>query len=342
MALPVWGKSVQATVEEDCVSGCSIDRSDSEGRPTPSGLADNHTLPALSFFFDDESESHSSYDSEVDVDFPCMDMGFDPEGTVGCIAKNNGYVIDHSIISELCTSRCDHWLGGCQVQLNRCAFYRELYLSDEVDPMADYLFHGVCHGFDIVDPGFSSNYFCSNYHSIEMDEFRVQMDKLVKDELDGFKISRVSTVPSCVHALGAVKKSNGKLRPITDCRRPLGISVNNFMTTTYAPFHYITLDDVCEQLEGGEYLAVVDIKSAYRSVNVSVNHRQAQGFSWGNEGHKCLFTDNCLCLGLRCAPFMFTQFTEFIGRCMARRGFHRIFGYIDDFLLICCTYDECV
>lgn len=37
-----------------------------------------------------------------------------------------------------------------------------------------------------------------------------------------------------------------------------------------------------------------------------------------------MFIDNCIYFGLRDAPFLFTQFTEFIIRCMRRRGFSRV------------------
>lgn len=250
-------------------------------------------------------------------------------------------VIDHSISGELCQGSCNHVLDGCQVQLNSCSFYRELYMGQLVDPKADYLYHGVTHGFDIVDPDCSARCFCSNYSSIESPEFKKQMDVIVAQELELDKVSVVSFVPDCVHALGAIRKSNGKLRPITDCRRPLGQSINNAMITTFAPFRYVTLDDISDELVGNEFLAVVDIKPAYRSINISPRHRKYQGFKWTLEGVSNYYTDNCISFGLRCAPYLFTQFTEFLVRAMHRRGFHRIFGYIDDFLLIGADKKEC-
>lgn len=254
---------------------------------------------------------------------------------------NNKYVIDHSIRDELCSDECFHLLSGCTVQLNRCAFYKELYMRGDVDVNADYLYSGVAHGFEIVDPGCDTSYVCKNYLSIEEPEFRNQMDEIISHELEQMKVSEVDSCPQCVHALGAVRKSSGKLRPITDCRRPLGRSINNFMTTTCGRFTYTTIDEICDSLNGGEFMAVIDIKSAYRSVNIFPKHRVYQGFSWCYQGIRKYFTDNCLCFGLRCAPFIFTQITEFLVRCMHKRGFDRVYGYIDDFLIVGSSREEC-
>lgn len=282
MVTPVCESPVCTIVEEDKVSDSGLIRSASEGRIIPSGRADSGQLDAFSIFLNDEMDLSSC--DRIDLELSSEDWDSEWVSGVGGVDQPNKsigpqrYVIDHSIRHELCASKCKHMLGGCRVQLNRCVFYRELYLSGDTDPMADFLFHGVSHGFDIVDPGCPSEYVCTNYRSIENGEFKVQMDKIVNDELVAEKISLVETTPRCVHSLGAVRKSSGKLRPITDCKRPLDVSINNYMTTTYAPFHYVTLDEISDQLVGGEYLAVVDIKSAYRSVNISIAHRQFQGF----------------------------------------------------------------
>lgn len=221
-------------------------------------------------------------------------------------------MIDHSIRDHLCEGRCSHYIAGCKVQLNRCAFYHELYLGEEVDIAADYIYNGISHGFDIVDTNCDTEYFCNNYNSILLPEFRGQMDIIVADELATDKISLVPDKPTCVHSLGAVRKASGKLRPITDCRRPLGRSINNYMLSTYAPFKYVTVEAICEELIGGEFMAVVDIKAAYRSVNINPNHRKYQGFVWDLDGEDRFYTDNCICFGLRSAPYIFTQLTEFL------------------------------
>lgn len=106
-------------------------------------------------------------------------------GRRACMASEarSTAVIDHSIVNELCIGAFSHYLDGCKVQLNSCNFYRELYLMGEVDVDADFLYHRICHGFDIVDPTCSTSYDCVNYDSINAPEFRSQMDTIVYQEL---------------------------------------------------------------------------------------------------------------------------------------------------------------
>ena len=56
----------------------------------------------------------------------------------------------------------------------------------------------------------------------------------------------VDDPPICIHYIGAVSKKDGGLRPITDCRRPLGLSINNYMNTVCDTFHYVTVNNVVE------------------------------------------------------------------------------------------------
>ena len=62
-------------------------------------------------------------------------------------------------------------------------------------------------------------------------------DLLEKEIVEG-KVPRMSDPPHCIHSLGAVRKANGSLRPITDCSRPEGSSINNYMSSTFKSFTY--------------------------------------------------------------------------------------------------------
>ena len=95
------------------------------------------------------------------------------------------------------------------------------------------------------------------------------MSDLLVTELQQFKVSKVDYKPHCVHSLG--------LRPITDCSRPDGISINNFMESTFKAFSYNSVEDAVDILQADDYMAVVDITSAYRSVNVNPEHAEFQG-----------------------------------------------------------------
>ncbi len=62
-------------------------------------------------------------------------------------------------------------------------------------------------------------------------------------------ISEVKVKPRCIHALGAVEKSNGKLRPITDCSMPGKKAINNYMDTTFRSFSYKSINSVVTKLD---------------------------------------------------------------------------------------------
>ena len=144
--------------------------------------------------------------------------------------------------SDVCSGR--HQLAGVPIQLNPCAFFAEGFCHpSSIDENASYIFEGVRDGFDIVDKDYDGSYFCSNYHLILDYEFRSQMDRNIADELRAGKVSLVSDRPRCVHSLGAVRKGNGKLRPITDCSRPEGSSIYNYMDTTCHEFTFTRIDD---------------------------------------------------------------------------------------------------
>ena len=108
-----------------------------------------------------------------------------------------------------------------------------------------------------MDDDFSGSYFCRNYQSILDDEFRSQMDSTIMMELELEKVSIVARQPTCVHALGAVRKSDGSLWPIMGCKRPLGSSINNFMHTVCEDFHYIRIDDVTDVVTQGCYVRLL-------------------------------------------------------------------------------------
>lgn len=239
-----------------------------------------------------------------------------------------------------CVSECSHFVGGHSIQLNTCAFFRECYCHPSgKDENCDYIFRGVLHGFKIVDDNcVIPAYVRSNYTSITSGAFQSSMQATVDRELSEQKIAYSSTVPRCVHSIGGIPKKDGSLRPITDCKRPLGHSINNFMFTTARDFHYKNLDLVATILSQGDYLSVVDIASAYRTVHIFPGHCQYQGFEWRGS----YYVDNRLSFGLKCAPYIFTSISDFIVRTMGRYGYRVCINYIDDFLCHGGTLQACL
>lgn len=172
---------------------------------------------------------------------------------------------------RLCdTFGCVHSLGNVPIHLSPCAFFRECFCHYKgIDVNADYSFDGVWYGFKIVDVGSDiPTYKCTNYNSVTDSQFTSDMCVNVAHEIEQGKVSYVTDQPQRVHAIGGVAKKDGSLRPITDCCRPIGSSINNYMDTTAKAFHYKTLDYVAETILPGDYLSVSDISSAYKTVYV--------------------------------------------------------------------------
>ena len=167
------------------------------------------------------------------------------------------------------------------------------------------------------------------------------MDNLIAREMSEGKFVRAETMPHCVHALGAIPKSNGSYRPITDCSRPCEKSINNYMDTTFQTFSYSTTDQVCDLMSTGCYMATVDIASAYRSVSINPDHWIYQGIKWSIDEVPVYLYDVRLSFGLRCAPFIFTRLSDFVVRIMSRLGYPSVISYIDDFVLVELTRERC-
>ena len=191
-----------------------------------------------------------------------------------------------------------------------------------------YLWNGLNNGFKIVDDDCGASYYCENYDSITSVEFHEEMSALLRAELETNKVSPATTRPQCIHALGAVKKSDGRLRPITDCSRPDGVSINNYMASTFVPFSYNSVDTAVQILAPGDFMAVVDISFAYRSVNVFGDHTKFQGFTWDFGTGSEILEDNRLCFGLRCAPNIFNFLSQLIVKICNSRGVLRVVNYL--------------
>lgn len=94
-------------------------------------------------------------------------------------------------------------------------------------------------------------------------------------------------------------------------------------------------------IEPGDFLASVDIHSAYRSIMVHPSQWRYQGVSWPINGVQTYLLDTHICFGLKCAPYLFTQVSNFVLRCLHRRGFMRSAVYLDDFLVTGKSRKEC-
>ena len=96
-------------------------------------------------------------------------------------------------------------------------------------------------------------------------------------------------------------------------------------------------------LSPGCYLAKVDLASAYRSVKIHPTSLKATGLKWTFHGHSqpTYFRDTRLSFGSCKSPYIFHTLTSKVRHMMAKRGFHNLCVYLDDFLIIESTLEKC-
>ena len=191
-----------------------------------------------------------------------------------------------------------HFVGDAQSQLKPKGWLENLITDNYTDVDAHYLLDGICYGFKVVDPeAIVPEYDCTNYRSATNQSARPHVDRVFRSELEAGKLSITQDGTRYVHAVGAIQKKSGKCRLITDCRRPLDSSVNNFMSATSSKFHYVTFDRICELVEPGDYICYIDISAAYRSVPIHPSDRQFFGLRWNLDGDDIRMVDNCMLWG---------------------------------------------
>ena len=122
---------------------------------------------------------------------------------------------------------------------------------------------------------------------------------------------------------------------------PPGKGVNSYIDIEKQTFQ--TIDSAVKMIEPGCYIAKIDLRHAYRSVPVHPANHTALGLKWKFSGDSTFtyLMDTRLPFGGRSAPGIFHRLTQAIRRMMIRRGYGHLVVYLDDFLIIGRTFDEC-
>jgi hypothetical protein len=201
---------------------------------------------------------------------------------------------------------------------------------------------GIEHGFHIIDPdSVLENVEFANHNSAVNGNVKLAVEKLIVKEIVSGNYIISNEKPTIISALGSVPKSDGGLRLIHDCSLPVGKCVNSY-TPTLDKYSYESIDNAVSFIKPGSYLAKVDIKSAYRNVPIHPRSQEATGLQWTFEnGEHCYFYDRKLPFGGRASPSIFHRMSQAVKRVMANRGFTKMVAYLDDFLLIGDTFEEC-
>ena len=141
------------------------------------------------------------------------------------------------------------------------------------DPDGIFILDRLRFGFKLIpesDPSCIVAYESDNYSSATCPDFKPEMDSLFTKELTLGRISMVLTKPRCVHPIGRVpKKDSGKSRPITDCSRPHGISLNDHIKRDLQSFCMNSIDSAVSFSTPYCFYSIVVMESASRWIPVS-------------------------------------------------------------------------
>jgi hypothetical protein len=263
-----------------------------------------------------------------------------------CFSDIDALLCNYATYKPLWVATSRHCVGGVFSQFKPVGWRDMLsggpnkVYGDHWDVNSLFILDGVMHGFKIIDPYAKViEYESENYKSATVDAYDFINDIII-NEIDSGKLSVIDRKPHCIHALGAVEKSSGGFRPITDASKPDWFSINNYMSETFQHFTFCSMDDICDSLSPGSFLGVTDISAAYRSVLIRMCDRKYQGLKW-NVGNKEVYVqDNFLSFGARASPYIFNSLTDAVTRYMNSCGF-KCFNYLDDFLVIGDSFSSC-
>ena len=203
---------------------------------------------------------------------------------------------------------------------------------------------GIKNGFFIIDSDAKcKSAYCKNYKSATSYPNKLKVEKQILSEIKANRYHVTNKKPLIVSALGAIPKGNSdELRLIHDCSRPLDRGINMYANPD--SFSFNSVDTACDLIEQGYFMAKVDLKSAYRSVGIHPSQYVITGLQWQFEGTKSpvyLF-DSRLMFGAAQAVGIFHRLSNSVVRMLERRKLPgKIVNYLDDFLVISPSLEEC-
>ncbi len=188
-------------------------------------------------------------------------------------------------------------------------------------------------GLSVVGPGVTvPPSFVANYGSVHQCWDAIDND--IASELSNGFIARVPFKPYKVNALGAVQKSDGKWRRITDLSKPKVGNLNDYARQPES-FRFASVDDAVKFIFkcGNKYVVAskFDIKAAFRHVPIKPEFWHLFGFWWNG----FWYVDLRMCFGLAMAPWVFWRISNYLARTASRHyEVECPTPYIDDSLLL--------
>jgi hypothetical protein len=215
-------------------------------------------------------------------------------------------------------------------------------LEGDID--REFILDGIRQGFSLIDSDVIIQDIAPaqvpNSRSSQTPESREKVEQAIHEELVSGGYITCSRNPRIISALSAVPKPDGNIRLIHDLSRPRGNSVNSYASKDYCK--YESLSHALGQIKPGWFMAVVDLKSAYRAVHIRPSEYELMGLSWCFEGHETpvVMCDTRLPFGARKSPAIFNRLSQAVARIMRKQG-HRITCYLDDFWVCGPDFTSC-
>ena len=125
-------------------------------------------------------------------------------------------------------------------------------------------------------------------------------------------------------------KKDGSFRMILNLKK-----INDFVA--YHKFKMDTLESVIQLVNPGCFMASIDLKDAYYTISIAIEHRKYLRFLWRDK----MFQFTCLPNGLASAPRIFTKLLKPIFAHLRLLG-HIVVGYIDDTYIQGNNYQDCL
>lgn len=193
------------------------------------------------------------------------------------------------------------------------------------DPeILDYVQH--CHIEFTDNPCKYSNHGQRNFKSQQQVAIDTEVEQLLQL---GVLSQSVHEMGECLSPIFVVPKPDGSHRLIFNFK-------NCNEAVLFRHFKMDTLSTVVSLIRPEAYMASLDLKHAYYTIPVAVEHRKFLKFIWGRQ----LYEFNSLPMGLSSSPRIFTKVMKPVLATLRQMG-HTNSGYIDDFYLQGADFLEC-
>ena len=340
------------TINGDVTVPCVNDEADAFGGPQEYKV-DNRILTCHNEFLRPNSQAEALYDVKncrndlfVSKSEVCTPNGDVSNGTeiIFTFVSEGGVTVN---VYDTCANgncSCSHVIGGEQAQLKPCRFlYLYSIATDEGKTLYKSLMSSIVDEAKVMDGSEQKeniSYDCKNYKSIFEGDNKSKLDKIIGSELSEGYLKIVKNKPDCIHSIGAVPKPDGGVRPIIDCSRPDKKSVNNYCSGIEETFTFKSVENVLALLQPHDFMAVIDIKSAYRAVSIHPDNKKYMGLRSEIQNKEVFIEDSRLCFGLSLGPMIFNSISNFVYSVLTDLYNLQAVNYLDDFLVLGHTKEE--